>query len=198
MADQDRIRRQIVQRLSLRAPQERSLEILADVVDRIGFGKETDPVEALETIKEAYPSVEDFERQFPSLCFALATGVGKTRLMGAFVSYLFLTGRSKNFFVLAPNTTIHDKLIADFSNRTSPKYVFRGIAEFARNPPIIVTGDSWQEGAAFEAPTCSAAMSSSTSSTWTRSTRTRARSNGCTSISGNPISTIWPDCPISS
>ena len=146
MADQDRIRRQIAQRLSLRAPQEQSLEILADVVDRIGFGKEIGPVEALEAVKETYPTVEDFEREFPSLCFALATGVGKTRLMGAFVSYLFLTGRSKNFFVLAPNTTIYDKLIEDFSNQTSPKYVFRGIAEFAQNPPIIVTGDTWQEG----------------------------------------------------
>ena len=93
--------------LSLRAPQEQSLEILAYVVDRIGFNKGIDPVQALEIIKEAYPSVEDFEREFPSLCFALATGVGKTRLMGAFVSYLFLTGRSKNFFVLAPNTTIY-------------------------------------------------------------------------------------------
>lgn len=146
MADQDRIRRQIAQRLSLRAPQEQSLQILADVVDRLGFDKEIDPVQALETIKDAYPSVEDFEREFPSLCFALATGVGKTRLMGAFVSYLFLTERSKNFFVLAPNTTIYDKLIEDFSNQTSPKYVFKGIAEFAQNPPVIVTGDTWQEG----------------------------------------------------
>jgi len=28
-----------------------------------------------------------FERDFPSLCFALAIGVGKTRLMGAFIAY---------------------------------------------------------------------------------------------------------------
>ena len=35
-----------------------------------------------------FPSVTDFERDFPSLCFALATGVGKTRLMGAFIAYL--------------------------------------------------------------------------------------------------------------
>ena len=146
MSGQEHVRRQIAQRLSLRAPQEQSLEILADVVDRIGFNKGIDPVQALEIIKEAYPSVEDFEREFPSLCFALATGVGKTRLMGAFVSYLFLTGRSKNFFVLAPNTTIYDKLIQDFSEQASPKYVFKGIAEFAANPPVIVTGDTWQEG----------------------------------------------------
>lgn len=146
MADQDRTRRQISQRLSLRAPQEQSLEILADVLDRIGFNKVTDSVQALQIVKDVYPSIEEFEREFPSLCFALATGVGKTRLMGAFVAYLFLTGRSKNFFVLAPNTTIYEKLIQDFSEQTSLKYVFKGIGEFAQNPPVIVTGDTWQEG----------------------------------------------------
>jgi len=146
MADQDRIRRQIAQRLSLRPPQETSLEILADVIDRTGFDKATDPVAALAAVQAAYPSVQDFEREFPSLCFALATGVGKTRLMGAFVTYLFLTGRSRNFFILAPNTTIYDKLVQDFSEQASPKYVFKGISEFAQNPPVIVTGDTWQEG----------------------------------------------------
>ena len=46
----------------------------------------------------------DFEREFPSLCFALATGVGKTRLMGAFISYLHLAHGINNFFVLAPES----------------------------------------------------------------------------------------------
>jgi len=142
----ERIRRQITQRLSLRAPQEQSLAILADVIERIGFAKDRDPQEALALIRDAYPSVEDFERDFPSLCFAIATGVGKTRLMGAFVTWLFLTGRSRNFFILAPNTTIYDKLVQDFTKPSSPKYVFRGIAEFAQTPPIVVTGDTWQDG----------------------------------------------------
>ncbi len=72
-----------------------------------------------------------FERDFPSLlCFALATGVGKTRLMGAFISYLHLAHGMNNFFVLAPNLTIYNKLITDFTPNT-PKYVFKGIAEFA-------------------------------------------------------------------
>lgn len=141
----DRTVRTIAQRLSLRPPQATSLEILADVVERIGLSRRTDPAAALAAIQEAYPQVEDFEREFPSLCFALATGVGKTRLMGAFVSYLYLTGRSRHFFVLAPNKTIYDKLIEDFSPE-SPKYVFKGIAEFAANPPLIVTGDNYESG----------------------------------------------------
>lgn len=137
---------QIKARLSLRTPQSEALDILADVLDTFEFSKSADPVAALEAIKTTYPSVTDFERDFPSLCFALATGVGKTRLMGAFIAYLYLTGRSKHFFILAPNTTIYNKLVADFSQQNSPKYVFRGIAEFAQLPPIVETGDNWERG----------------------------------------------------
>ena len=145
MANDEKIQRQITQRLSLRAPQEQSLAILADVVSKIELSKDADPVQALAIIQAAYPSVTDFERDFPSLCFALATGVGKTRLMGAFAAFLFLTDRSRHFFVLAPNTTIYDKLIQDFTPGT-PKYVFKGISEFAQNPPLLVTGDNWDNG----------------------------------------------------
>lgn len=142
----DRLHRQVAQRLSLRKPQEEALRILADVAGRLDWDGTADPAALLADIRATYPSVESFEREFPSLAFALATGVGKTRLMGAFIAWLYLTGRSKNFFVLAPNTTIYDKLVTDFSRQSSPKYVFRGIAEFAQTPPIIVTGDTWEEG----------------------------------------------------
>jgi len=77
------------------------------------------------------------------MCFALATGVGKTRLMGSFVAYLNIEKKIKNFFVLAPNLTIYNKLIDDFTNTSSPKYVFRGIGEFVHNKPRIITGDNY-------------------------------------------------------
>ena len=141
-----RIRRQIAQRLSLRAPQENALTIMGDVLAHMDFAQPSDLVELLKEIQAQYPTVQSFGREFPSLCFALATGVGKTRLMGAFIAFLYLTGRSKNFFVLAPNTTIYNKLVEDFSKQSSAKYVFRGIAQFAQTPPVIVTGDTWQEG----------------------------------------------------
>jgi type III restriction enzyme len=137
--------RTLIQRLSLRSPQATSLEILAEVLDTITLEKGGDPAAALELIRALHPSVTNFERGFPSLCFALATGVGKTRLMGAFIAYLYLTGKSRNFFVLAPNKTIYDKLIGDFSPE-SPKYVFRGIAEFAENQPSIITVENYKSG----------------------------------------------------
>ena len=135
----------IANRLSLRSPQRDSLEILARVSEIIPLTKDRDAQQALEIIKSEFPTVEDFEREFPSLCFALATGVGKTRLMGAFISYLHLAKGIKHFFVLAPNLTIYNKLIADFTPGTR-KYVFQGIAEFTLNPPEIITGDNYESG----------------------------------------------------
>ncbi|TRC93544.1 hypothetical protein FJV76_23365 [Mesorhizobium sp. WSM4303] len=141
---------QINQRLSLRRPQTESLRRLADIVDLIAPTKETDVEAAREAVRTAYSDLHDanfadFERDFPSVCFALATGVGKTRLMGAFVSYLYMIGKSRNFFVLAPNLTIYEKLLADFQP-SSPKYVFKGVEAFAHNPPLIVNAENYEEG----------------------------------------------------
>ena len=137
----------IAGRLSLREPQRKSLEILDRVVEIAPPSKSADVVAALRTIQSEFPLVTDFERDFPSMCFALATGVGKTRLMGAFVSYLHLAHGIDNFFVLAPNLTIYRKLIADFTPNT-PKYVFKGVAEFATHPPEVITGDDYEARAA--------------------------------------------------
>src|SRR3989304_2308093 len=93
--------------LSLRPPQRRSLEILDRIAEITPPGKGADATAQLAVIQNEFPSVTDFERDFPSLCFALAPGVGKTRLMGAFISYLHLAYGINNFFVLAPNLTIY-------------------------------------------------------------------------------------------
>jgi type III restriction enzyme len=133
----------IAGRLSLRPPQRHSLELLDRVTEIVPPRKAEDVHAALAVMRSEFPTVTDFEREFPSICFALATGVGKTRLMGAFISYLHLAHGINNFFVLAPNLTIYNKLITDFTPNT-PKYVFKGIAEFATEPPEIITGDDYQ------------------------------------------------------
>ncbi len=130
-------------RLSLRHPQRESLEILDRITEIVPPKHGTDLEAALEVIRSEYPGVSNFERDFVSLCFALATGVGKTRLMGAFITYLKLAHGISNFFVLAPNLTIYNKLIADFTPNT-PKYVFKGIAKFAVNPPVLTTGENYE------------------------------------------------------
>ena len=137
----------IANALSLRAPQRDSLVALDRVMEIAHPSKVADLQTALDTIRSEYPTVTDFEREFPSLTFALATGVGKTRLMGAFIAYLHLAHGINNFFVLAPGLTIYRKLIADFTPNT-PKYVFEGIGAFAANPPNVVTGDNYNQPSA--------------------------------------------------
>ena len=97
----------ISNRLSLRPPQRESVEILDQVCELLPLAKDADAAQALEAIRSAFPSVTDFERDFASLCFALATGVGKTRLMGAFVAYLNQAWGIRHFFVLAPNLPMY-------------------------------------------------------------------------------------------
>ncbi|WP_441293223.1 DEAD/DEAH box helicase [Rodentibacter trehalosifermentans] len=140
-----RIQNHINGRLSLRAPQAESLVKLKQALDAAPemLKHERDVAAVLSTLQAEFPTLRDFEREFPSLCFALATGVGKTRLMGAFIAYLHLAHGIDNFLVLAPNLTIYNKLIGDFSPNT-PKYVFKGIGEFAVNPPRVITGDNYE------------------------------------------------------
>ncbi len=131
----------ITQRLSLRKPQKESLEILSKFVGSTELNKHTKNETAFEAFKASgsFDKLVDFERNFPSVTFALATGVGKTRLMGAFISYLYKEKGLRNFLVLAPNLTIYNKLITDFSDQSHPKYVFRGI----QVEPRVVTGDNY-------------------------------------------------------
>lgn len=135
----------IKQRLSLRKPQEEALNILAELTALLPLTKQNDLEKEISAIRAKYPIFKDFERNFPNICFALATGVGKTRLMGAFITYLYKTYKITDFFVLAPNLTIYNKLIEDFSKPTSPKYVFKGIADFVTNQPLVITGDNYRE-----------------------------------------------------
>lgn len=135
----------IKNRLSLRPPQEESLNILAELAEKLTLKKNGELITELSKVNESYPTCTDFERDFPSVCFSLATGVGKTRLMGAFIAYLYIHKGIKNFFVLAPNLTIYNKLIDDFGNPQHPKYVFHGISEFVHNQPRIITGDTYKK-----------------------------------------------------
>lgn len=146
-------------RLSLREPLQEALDIVAKLSDDLTLNKVPDNQdEALEflkneldKVKNSFTTCTNFQRDFPSIAFSIATGVGKTRLMGACIAYLYLHKGIKNFFVLAPNLTIYDKLIEDFGNPAYHKYVFNGISEFVHNRPVIITGDNYnQQGNLFK------------------------------------------------
>lgn len=128
--------------MSLRNPQEKSLKILEEIINDTDLVNNRNIEEILKVIHSKYPICSDFERDFISLTFALATGVGKTRLMGAFITYLYTNYGIKNFLVVAPGTTIYEKLKSDLGNPDNPKYVFKGLGCF-NNPPKIIADDDY-------------------------------------------------------
>jgi type III restriction enzyme len=132
---------QIARYMSLREPQSESLQVLHEIADGLDFRSATlaqVAVKASEMSRGAKPV--EFDTAFPSFCFALATGVGKTRLMGASIYYLWKSKGYRNFFILAPGMTIYDKLRAELSP-AHPKYMFVGLSDFPA--PDVYDGDNY-------------------------------------------------------
>jgi len=145
--------------MSLRDPQKKSLDIFAGYLESDAGqillqkmkGEHDVVIEDLEKkSKEYFQQTEEgklFEsfdgRAYPSFTYALATGVGKTRLMGAFVAYLYLVHEIQHFLIVAPGNTIYRKLVEDFSQSNNPKYVFRGIEELNSSTVKIITKDNY-------------------------------------------------------
>ena len=140
----------IKQRLSLREPLAEALEVVAKLTDKLTL-KKPESAEGydiflekqLELTQEEFPYCRSFEREFPSFAFSIATGIGKTRLMGACIAYLYLKKGIRHFFILAPNLTLYEKLIRDFGDTSYEKYVFKGLSEFVHNTPRIITGENY-------------------------------------------------------
>lgn len=131
----------IKQYMSLREPQEKALEILDSLSSVLDYKTATiETVEKIACEKSNATKEIKFDTEFPSFCFALATGVGKTRLMGASIYYLWKTKGYRNFFILSPNITIYDKLRMELFN-SHPKYMFIGLSDFPQ--PSIWDGDNY-------------------------------------------------------
>ena len=130
--------------MSLRGPQKEALSYLDAISTHCDYQRDskaaveaaaTEHCEKQRTIKV------DAKFDFPSFCFAMATGIGKTRLMGASIYYLYKTKGYRHFFILAPGSTIYDKLRKE-SNPAHPKYIFKGLeAEMGR--PKVYDGENY-------------------------------------------------------
>ena len=128
--------------MSLRTPQEEALSYLDAISSYCDYKKDSkDVIEAAasEYCEKQRKVKAGFE--FPSFCYAMATGIGKTRLMGASIYYLYKTKGYKHFFILAPGNTIYEKLRKE-SNPNHPKYIFKGLeAEMGR--PKVYDGENY-------------------------------------------------------
>ena len=108
--------------LSLRVPQRLSLVNLDSQLSRVDLFKDSS-----QEIEAKIGAIK-FDTKFPSLCYALATGVGKTKLMGAMMLYLYQKKGLRNFFILTPGETIYTKTKANFT-RGNEKYVLEGASD---------------------------------------------------------------------
>lgn len=129
--------------LSLRNPLKQSLELLDSLIAKADLIGNSKTEKKIKSIKRNCTLFEEFERGFPSVCFSIATGIGKTRLMGAFVTYLVKEKGIKNIFILSPNITIYNKLKDDFGNKGAEKYVFKGLTDLSNNA-VIITGEDYE------------------------------------------------------
>lgn len=130
--------------MSLRTPQQEALSYLDAISSHCDYQKNSKS--EIESIASEYCEKQrkikvDEKFDFPSFCYYMATGIGKTRLMGACIYYLYKTKGYKHFFILAPGNTIYDKLRKE-SNPAHPKYIFKGLeAEMGR--PRIFDGENY-------------------------------------------------------
>lgn len=135
---------QIGYAMSLREPQKEALQYLDAISSKCDYQRNT--LSEIETVATAncedkHTIKIDNNFKFPSFCFDMATGIGKTRLMGAAIYYLYKTKGYKHFFILAPGNTIYDKLRKE-SNPAHPKYIFKGLeAEMGR--PKVYDGENY-------------------------------------------------------
>lgn len=130
--------------MSLRGPQKEALSYLDAISTHCDYqrdSKATVEAAATEHCEKQRTIKVDAKFDFPSFCFAMATGIGKTRLMGASIYYLYKTKGYRHFFILAPGSTIYDKLRKE-SNPAHPKYIFKGLeAEMGR--PKVYDGENY-------------------------------------------------------
>lgn len=140
----DNIVNQIGYAMSLREPQKEALQYLDAISSNCDYKRNTlDEIEAIATAncEDKHTIKVDDNFKFPSFCFDMATGIGKTRLMGAAIYYLYKTKGYKHFFILAPGNTIYDKLRKE-ANPAHPKYIFKGLeAEMGR--PKVYDGENY-------------------------------------------------------
>lgn len=124
---------QISRELSLWKPQKLALRAFSTKFNSFNLSEDLDSIKAA--------TDKDFDTNFPSFTFDMATGSGKTRLMGACLSYLFKNNASRNFFVLSPGEIIYKKLIDEFTVG-HPKFVLQGWSDIPQFD--LVTGENYE------------------------------------------------------
>lgn len=112
----------VVEAMHLRRPQHEALDKFHKIISKLSVSlNDVDNDELKDLFKKAYPEWS-FEHEAVEFTFHLATGVGKTRLIGAVIAYLFLSGESRDFMIVSPRSEIVRKFKDACGNEK--KYLF--------------------------------------------------------------------------
>ena len=107
-----------------RAPQLEALDqlhsVLNELPEKLGKCRQTQVNSAF---KHRFSSWNISTDGLVNFTVNLATGVGKTKLIGAMIAYLFNSGDAKNFLIVTPRAEIIRKFIRELQPE-SPKYIF--------------------------------------------------------------------------
>jgi type III restriction enzyme len=104
----DEAREAVLRLAKLRPPQREAFDKVHSLIKSLDRDlAETSPEDVSKVLRSLSYGAQG---RHPHLVFVLATGVGKTRLMGALIAYLYRAGQSRNFLILAPRTAILEKL----------------------------------------------------------------------------------------
>lgn len=106
----------VVRIMNLRPPQAEALRALRDVLLRLPTRLQDCSADQR---KEFLATPDGWRHPFhPTFNFALATGVGKTRLTGAIIAFLWLTSEARTFLILAPRRAV----LRRFESALDPRF----------------------------------------------------------------------------
>lgn len=113
----------VIATMKLRAPQREALEKFHTILSKSELSLKDMETEEIRNLFSETFSAWEFPHPSPEFTFHLATGVGKTRLIGAIMAYLYLTGDAKNFMIVSPRSEIVRKFLSVCSP-DNDKYIF--------------------------------------------------------------------------
>lgn len=126
----------------LREPQLQAVEKLHEVFCNLAVPLHSaSRPEVAEAFLKVFPKWKALTQDSPfaELTVALATGVGKTKAIGALIAYLFNSGDCKNFMIVTPRAEIIRKFIRELSP-ASQKYMFTDPCVIY--DPEVITADN--------------------------------------------------------
>lgn len=112
----------VITSMRLRTPQQEAIERFHQILNNAELPiSQMSTKEVCELFKSSNPKWV-FDHESPEFTFHLATGVGKTRLIGAVMAYLFLANESQNFIIVSPRSEIIRKFLTVCSG--AKDYIF--------------------------------------------------------------------------